>query len=136
MSRYRTQKMIAALMIAFASATSLTANAADFVVYSVFRPLDMGDGVTPQKDYYVNMGSVNGLREGAVVDVYRKMPTFDLLTEKLYRDITFKIATLKVIHVEKDSAVARLDKMVAQDRSPQSGQSFVMVGDLIRPSER
>lgn len=112
-----------------------TANSAEFFVYSVYRPLDLGNpGETPQRDYYVNMGSANGLREGATLDVMRKISTYDVLTEKLYRDLLFKVGTLKVIHVEGNAAVARLDKVLPADRVPASSQRGFMIGDVVRIS--
>lgn len=123
------------LLVAFAASLGpvRAANAAnDFVVYSVYRPLDLGNGEIPLKDYYVNMGTTNGLRSGATLDVYRRMSTYDLANEKLYKDITFKIATLKVIHVEENAAVARLDKLIPAEKTPALSHRYVMIGDRIQ----
>lgn len=121
--------LVFVLVGTFASA----ANATEFVVYSVYKPLDLGNpGETPLRDYYVNMGTANGLREGATLDVMRKISTYDVLTEKLYRDLIFKIGTLKVIHVEGNAAVARLDKILPAEKIPASSQRNVMVGDIVR----
>lgn len=107
--------------------------AADFVVYSVYKALDLGTEPAPQKDFFVNMGTANGLREGATLDVYRKISTYDVQAEKLYREMTFKIGTVKVIHVEANAAVARLDKILAPEKMPSTYRA-VMVGDIVRPS--
>ncbi len=118
------------------------AKAADFVVYSVYRALDLGQAnpdaapiTSIQKDYYINMGTANGLREGATLDVYRKLPTYDVQAEKLYREITFKVGTVKVIHVEANAAVARIEKLLAPEKMPSTPYKTVMVGDLVRPSQ-
>lgn len=85
--------------------------AADYVVYSVFKPVDLGNsGTPPQKDFYVNMGSSQGLHEGVELDVLRRISTYDLINEKLYKDMTFPIARLKVIHVENNAAICRLEE--------------------------
>jgi hypothetical protein len=113
-----------------------TLAAADFVVYSVFKPLDLGNaGEAPQKDYYVNMGSSQGLREGSQLDVLRRISTYDLLNEKLYQDVTFPIARLKVLHVENNAAICRLQKVLAADKTPETSNRAVMVGDLVRQAE-
>jgi hypothetical protein len=107
----------------------------DFVVYSIYRELDMGNpGETPLKDYYLNMGSSNGLHEGSRVDVIRKFSTYDSITEKLFREVQFKVATLKVIHVESGIAVARMDKMVPFEKNPAIAIKGVMLGDSVRIS--
>jgi hypothetical protein len=110
------------------------ANSADFVVYSVYRGLDLGNPgeAPPPKDFYVNAGSTQGVHVGSVLEVLRKVPTYDLQTEKLYKDITFPIARIKVIHAENNASVARLEKMLPPDKSPATTPYAVMVGDLVR----
>jgi hypothetical protein len=110
--------------------------AADFFVYSVYRPVDLGiPGEAPQKDFYVNMGSAQGVRSGSVLEVIRRISTYDLTSQKLYKDVAFPIAKLKVIHAENDAAIARLDKFLPADSTPSISPSAVMVGDFVRLSE-
>src|ERR1700733_1670788 len=88
---------------------SVPARASDYFVYSVYKELDMGNpGEIPQKDYYINMGTSQGLHDGMFVQVLRRTSTYDLLTERLYKDVLFPIARLKVIHTEATAAVGRL----------------------------
>lgn len=123
----RSAALVAALTLPF------TAGSADFVVYSVYRPIDLGNpGEVPQKDFYVNMGSANGLHNGSSLDVIRKVATYDLLSEKLYKDISFPIARLKVIHVEQNAAVARLEQVLPADKTPAVATRAVMVGDIVQ----
>jgi hypothetical protein len=124
--------LIAATTLAGLIAIPQAALAQDFVVYGVFRELDLGNpGEVAQKDYYINMGSTQGLRTGSIIQVSRRMATYDLLAEKLYKDVLFPIADLKVIHVEGNAAIARLDKMLAQDKTPAMFPRAVMVGDIV-----
>ncbi|HUP58550.1 MAG TPA: hypothetical protein VM598_13920, partial [Bdellovibrionota bacterium] len=110
--------------------------AADYVVYSVYKELDLGyPGETPQKDFYVNMGTTQGLRPGTMLKVYRRVSTYDLMSEKLYRDVSFPIARLKVIHAENNAAVARLEKMLPIASTPAFSPRAVMVGDLVETTE-
>jgi hypothetical protein len=114
-------------------AMPLSAGSADFVVYSVYKAIDLGNpGETPQKDYYVNMGTANGLHNGATLEVIRKVATYDLLSEKLYKDISFPIARLKVIHVEQSAAVARMEQILPADKTPAVANRAVMVGDVVQ----
>ena len=53
-----------------------------------------------EKDYYVNMGKTQGVHEGSILEVTRKVATYDLLSERLYKEVTFPIAKLRVIHTE------------------------------------
>lgn len=109
--------------------------AAEFVIYSVYRGLDLGNaGETPQKDYFVNIGTAQGVQPGTTLEVSRRMATYDVMSEKLYKDITFPIARLKVIHSEGNAAVARLDKMMPTDKMVSISPTAVMVGDLVKPA--
>lgn len=119
----------ATLAIIFPTST----NAAEHVVYSVYKGLDFGNpDEVPQKDFYVNIGTSNGVRSGSILKVIRKVPTYDVTSQKLYKDLSFPIATLKVIHVENNAAVARLDKIVDPLESPAVTPRAVMVGDQVQ----
>jgi len=121
-----------------------SAKADEAVIYSVYQNLDMGDSTASEtaetaaqrrahsKDFFVSLGSLQGVREGSVLQVSRKMATFDLLSEKLYREVTFPIGTLKVIHTESGVAIARLDKLMPSDKTPAFSPRAIMVGDLVR----
>jgi hypothetical protein len=125
------------LMIVAFFAPSITRVAADddFIVYSIYRALDLGDpGEKPQKDYFVNMGSRQGIRPGTTLQVLRRVATYDLTSQKLYKDVQFPIAKLKVIHVEPNAAIARLDQMLPPEKTPAISPRAVMVGDLVRNS--
>ncbi len=110
--------------------------ASEFVVYSIYRGLSMGNlDEIPDKDYYVNMGSDQGLREGSILEVLRRVSTYDLLNEQFYRDLTFPIAKLKVIHAENKASVARLDRFLPAANTPVMTPRAVMVGDQVRYPE-
>lgn len=111
-------------------------HSADFVVYSVYHDLNMGNpGEMPRKNYFINMGSSSGLYEGSEVDVIRRVSTFNSLTEKIYQDMKFKIATLKVIHVERNLAVATLKSLVPSKKMPIVDVKGVMIGDSVQLPE-
>lgn len=135
MARRWTGMGIAAVITVALSLPTPLAQSADFVVYSVYKELDMGNpGETPQKDFYVNLGSAQGVKTGSRLEVLRRLSSYDLQTEKLYKEVTFPIAHLKIIHVEANAAIARLDKMLAADKTPAMTPRAVMIGDLVRPA--
>ncbi len=124
-----------------------SAKAAEAVIYSVYQGVDLGEPPSaaeqaevkappaPKKDYFINVGSSQGIKPGTVLEVSRKMPTYDLLGEKLYKEIVFPIGTIKVIHVEQGVAIARLDKMLPSDKTPAFSPRAIMVGDLVRKAD-
>jgi hypothetical protein len=128
--------LIALLALTGGLGTGPRGLAAEYVVYSTFRAIDMGGSAEPPpKDYYVNMGKAQGVREGTILEVFRRTPTYDLLTEKLYKDVTFPIARLRVIHAENAAAIARLDKPLPAANTPSAAPVTPMMGDLVQIAE-
>ena len=108
----------------------------DFTIYSVYQALDMGNpGEKPLRDYYVNMGTSQGLQVGSTLQVIRKTATYDLAAEKLYKDVAFPIAKLKVIHAENGASIARLESFLPPEKTPAITPRAVMVGDIVRLNE-
>jgi len=107
----------------------------DYVVYSVYQPLNLGNqseqGGNP-KDYYMNVGLEQGVRVGSVLEVRRKISSYDLMSEQLYKDLAVPIAWVKVIHVDSMASIARLEKLLPIDNYPAVTPRAVMVGDLVR----
>lgn len=103
----------------------------DYSIILVEKELDMGLGKEPRKDFYVNMGAAQGLQIGSHLAVSRRIPVVDHFNGKNTNDVLIPVAALKVIHVEKDMAIARLTEMVKEDTSPVAGVSAPMVGDFI-----
>jgi len=105
----------------------------EFSVYSIYQGLNLGGpGEVTQKDFYVNMGSSQGISKGTQLQVYRHTPTFDLVSQQVYRDVTFPIALIKVIHVEPNVAIARLVSFLPPEQSATVSPKAIMVGDLVR----
>ena len=66
------------------------------------------DDQTPKKDYYVNMGSNQGIKKGVVLAVYRHIPIPDQYESKIPRSAYVKIASLRVLNSEFDNSIAEL----------------------------
>lgn len=106
------------------------------IIYSVFKGIDLGNpNEALQKDYFINLGTNQGVRIGTVLEVARKSPSYDLTTEKLYKDLIFPFAQIRVIHAEKDAAIARLDKLYPSEKTPVVTPRAVIVGDMVRISK-
>lgn len=107
------------------------------IVYSVFKGIDLGNpNEMIQRDYFVNLGTNQGIRVGTVLEVARKSPSYDLTTEKLYKDLIFPFAQIKVIHAEKDASIARLEKLYPLERTPALTPRSVIVGDFVKISSK
>lgn len=112
------------------------AHATDFFVTAVIRDFPMKAGEVLYKDFYINAGTSNGLRKGLVIEAARKLAHYDNINSKLSGDTQVKIAKLKIIHVDKTSAIARLVKMYEKESTPLAGYDSVMIGDQIEVAEK
>jgi hypothetical protein len=128
---------LALLMMFFIEASFVQAKASadEFTVYQVFRSVDLGESDRPPpKDIFINMGANQGVKKGAVLDVYRKVSSFDNLTQKLAGDHMIPVGRIKVIHSDEKTAIARLDKFVSFDLEPALLPQAIMIGDVVRPA--
>jgi hypothetical protein len=108
--------------------------AADYTVYQVYRPIDLGDGAAqPPKDIFVSIGSSQGVRKGSMLDVYRRVSSFDNLTQKHMGDHMIPVGKVRVIHVDEKTAIARADRFVSVEQEPALLPQAVMIGDVVRP---
>jgi hypothetical protein len=110
-------------------------HAAEYSVYEVFRAIDLGESDhQPPKEFFINMGSQQGVKKGVVLDVYRKISSFDNLTEKLAGEHVVPVGRIKVIHADDRTAIARLDRFVSLEQEPALLPQSIMIGDLVRPA--
>jgi hypothetical protein len=132
-------KLELAMMMLFAilagAFQTKTARADEFTVYEVFRPVDLGEtDRQPPKDIFINMGSNHGVKKGTILDVYRKVLSFDNVSEKLAGEHMIPVGRIKVIHSDDKTAIARLDKFVSIDQEPAELPQAIMIGDVVKPT--
>ena len=113
--------------------TRALASEPDYTVYQVYRPIDLGEGGgQPPKDIFVSIGSAQGVHKGSTLDVYRRISSFDNLTQKHMGDHMIPVGRIKVIHVDEKTAIARADRFVSVEQEPALLPQAVMIGDIVR----
>ena len=80
------------------------------------------------------MGSNQGVKKGAVLDVYRKVLSFDNVAQKLAGEHMIPVGRIKVIHADEKTAIARVDKFVSIDQEPAILPQAIMIGDVVKPT--
>lgn len=103
--------------------------AKDVTVFDVRRPLAMTNDEVPAKDYYINAGSNDGLKVGVVLTIYRRQTLYDVYQAKSPGDLVVAVGELRVIHVQGDISVARLENLRKHDDAPNVDFDAIMVGD-------
>lgn len=107
--------------------------ARDYIIYSIAQDIPMGhENEVIQKNYYVNMGTKQGLESGTVLDVFRVISRLDPYETKKRYNYKVKIGELEVIHTEENSAITNLKSV---NDSSKKGLFFdvqgLMIGDHI-----
>lgn len=125
--------LLLTLMMAAPNSHAAPDDFGDTVVYGVHHALDLGGkGERPKTDYFINMGARSGVLRGDVVEARRNTPSYDLLNRRLFKDMSFPIARMRIIHVERSMAVARLIRILPADETPSITPAAVMIGDSVR----
>lgn len=121
--------IIAILALVFTASMSV---AKDFVIISISQDFPMYNGQEKlNKNFYINIGSKQGVTEGTVLDVYRKTILNDSYrTNKSYQ-YDIKVGQLEVIHSENESSIAKLHAMNEKISDMQLDVEGIMIGDKV-----
>ena len=98
-------------------------------IFDVRNTLPLADDEPTYRDYYVNAGSEQGLREGMVITVKRKVALYDSYRNKSPGDLLVEVGKVKIIYVQNGIAVARDHSRISRKTNPLLPDDFVMVGD-------
>ncbi len=103
-----------------------------YVIYSISQNLPMGfESEKIQKNFYVNIGSKQGLRKGVKLNIYRQIAKIDPFDTKEKYQHKIKIGGLEVLHVEENSSITllkntekKIDSLVLDIAGP-------IIGDIV-----
>ena len=104
----------------------------EFLIFSVAQDLPMGmDNEPHRKNYYINMGEKQGLKEGTLLDVFRIISLLNPYDNKNRINYKVKIGELKVIHSDKESSITTVYKYRDDKEKPVFDLDQFMVGDAV-----
>ena len=106
-------------------------------VISVRRELGLTRASADQAplDIVLNAGASAGLSEGMTLALMRKVPVLDPYRDNQQRELEVEYGTVKIIHVQSDIAVARLEKIEPIKSGLAMGTRAVFVGDYVGRAE-
>lgn len=117
------------MMIGLCISSQLWAKEA--TVFDARRPISLVNDEVPAKDYYINAGSREGLKKGMSVAVYRRTNLYDQYQNKSLSDLVVLVGQLKIIHVQDDVSVARIEEIKTRENLPNVEFDTIMVGDKV-----
>lgn len=107
-------------------------HARDFLIFNVTQDLPMGlENEIIRKNYYVNIGSDQGLKEGTKLNVFRRVSKFNPYENKKRVDYKVKIGELEVLHASSGHSIARTTALLDGQKSPILELKYFMIGDHV-----
>ena len=120
------------LLIISLTFTTSMAIAKDYVIYSISQDIPMGNkDEVIRKNFYVDMGTNQGVKLGSVLDVYRVVSVLDPYQSKKRFNHRIKIGEVKVLHAEETSAIGSLKKLEESEETPVFEVGKMMIGDIV-----
>lgn len=108
-----------------------TVSARSYVIFSMAQDLPMGfENEVVRKNYYINMGSSQGVKKNSVLDVFRIISIQNPYDNKKRVNYKVKIGELKVLHATDDAAIAMVNEYEKED-VPIFELNQFMIGDHV-----
>lgn len=104
---------------------------ADLTIFDVRKNLAMSDNDPTYRDFMINGGTEAGLTTGMVLTVQRRIPLYDSYQNRSAGELQLKVAKIKIIHVQRGLAVARLHAEFTREGTPILEDNYLMVGDHV-----
>jgi hypothetical protein len=106
------------------------------LIYSVGQDIPMGyDNEVIKKNFYLNIGTKQGVSKGTKLDVYRVVSRRNPYDNGKRINHKVKVGVVEVIHSEDESAIAIAKKnLFADKRTPSDDIASFMIGDHVEIS--
>ncbi len=130
--RFFNLHLLAILSLLFSATMSM---AKDFIIISISQDFPMtNQQKILKKNYFLNVGSQDGVREGTKLDVFRQTILEDPYRTKKSYQYKIKVGQLEVIHSEKESSIAKLHTYNSRLKDIQMEINSFMIGDKVEIS--
>jgi hypothetical protein len=106
--------------------------ARSYVIFSLAQDLPMGmENEQIRKNYYVNIGSGQGVKKDSILDVFRIISIQNPYDNKKRVNYKVKIGELKVLHSSDEASIAMLNEYEKVEETPIFELPQFMVGDHV-----
>lgn len=123
--------MFAIHLMIIASLLPTLAFAADPTIFETKKNLAMKDDDPIYRDFYIDGGAESGLQKGMIVNVMRRVTLYDSIQNRSPGELYATVSQVKIIHVQKGLAVARLFAESNRENLPLIEEDYIMIGDRV-----
>ncbi|HLE11882.1 MAG: hypothetical protein A2504_06785 [Bdellovibrionales bacterium RIFOXYD12_FULL_39_22] len=111
--------------------------AREYVIYSIMQDIPMGEPrEVVKKNFYMNIGKRQGVKEGTELDVFRNISILDPYNNKQRYNYKVRIGLLEVIHSEDEASIGMLKELYKDTKTPFFELEGIMIGDKVDVSVR
>lgn len=107
------------------------AQANEAIIFDIRRPVPMTNGEVLPQDFFLNVGSADGVKVDMVITVNRRQTIYDSYSNKSSEDLVVPVGQIRVIHVQQGLSVARIEKLFNRAMLPSLDYDGFMVGDRL-----
>lgn len=112
--------------------TSMTI-AKDFIIFNVSQDIPMGEkDETIKKNYFMNIGSNQGVKKGTLIDVYRRVSKLDPYENKKRYNFKVKVGEIKILHTEQNASIGMIKEFFSDTNYPVVDVYDFMIGDVVK----
>ncbi len=119
------------LLISLQAVVAFGEESKDVQIFEVRKKLQMTASDPIVRDYYVNAGQLVGLKQGASVNVFRKVPLADPFKQETQAHVELPVGVMKVIYSDRTMAIGRIQNLRPSKDSPVLDGDIFMVGDRV-----
>lgn len=112
---------------------SLNLFAKEQIIYSVGHelPMENTDAPTLKKNYYITAGSEQGIKKGAVLDVFRVISQQNHYNKQSRVNYKVKIGQIRIIETTDEASIGISQKFDRSAEAPILEVKNFMIGDLV-----
>ena len=114
---------------------TISVPAKSYIIYNINQDFPMGEpNEVLKKDYYINMGSNQGIKKGTILDIYRDVLGVNPYKAKKIYPHKVKIGKIKIIHADEQSSIAKKEFFFDTPYNPNLEFKDFMIGDYVAVS--
>ena len=114
------------------SLISLNLSGKDYVIYSIDQDFPMGNkGEVLKKNYFINIGENQGIRQGTLLNVYRSVFKINPQSSKQTHNHFIKVGKIRVLHVDQTSSIAKKEIFLSGQNTVHLEIKDFIIGDKV-----
>ena len=131
MKAKRVFQFTAITAIFLSTSAALSIDSKDVQITEVRKKLQMKSTDPVIRDYYLNGGTNLGIKEGALIKVFRNVPLADPNRQEAQEHVILPVGVIKIIYADRLNSIGRVLTLSKSETHPVLESENFMVGDRL-----